>query len=103
MCHIFRHVLFPLTDRFQPEFILVSAGYDAVHDDQLGGCHMTPQGFGWATRAIYALARQYCHGRLALVLEGGYNCVNAGRCTVESVAALVLEAAQEAPLATSLP
>jgi len=103
VCHVVRHVLFPLAERFQPEFILVSAGFDAVHDDNLGGCHMTPQGFGWMTRSLYSLSKQLCNGRLLLVLEGGYNCVNAGRCAVECVGALVLDAVGETPMSNALP
>jgi len=103
VCHVIRHVLFPLVDRFQPEFILVSAGFDAVHDDPLGNCRMTPQGFGWVTRCLYSLAKHYCHGRLLLVLEGGYNNTNTSRCAVECVAAMVLEIAGLAPLSNSLP
>ncbi|CAE8607843.1 unnamed protein product, partial [Polarella glacialis] len=103
VCHTIRHALVPLMARFQPEFILVSAGFDAVHDDILGGCHMTPQGFGWVTRCLHQIAKQHCQGRLVLVLEGGYNCCNAARCAAECVGALVLESAGEAPLPCHLP
>eukprot|EP00930_Biecheleria_cincta_P039923 TRINITY_DN27397_c0_g1_i1.p1 TRINITY_DN27397_c0_g1~~TRINITY_DN27397_c0_g1_i1.p1 ORF type:complete len:962 (+),score=178.67 TRINITY_DN27397_c0_g1_i1:17-2902(+) len=103
VCHAIRYNLVPLVAKFKPEFILVSAGFDAVHDDPLGGCHMTPQGFGWMTRCLYHLAQQHCAGRMALVLEGGYNCTNAARSATECVASLVLEIAGAPPLPNALP
>merc|ERR1719263_2157204 len=86
-----RHVLCPLVEKFKPAAILVSAGFDAVSGDPLGGCLMTPQGFGWMTRYLYNLAQEHCQGRLFLALEGGYNCDMIGRCVVECVNTLVIE------------
>lgn len=96
--HVMRYVLFPLFAKFKPEAILVSAGFDAVRGDPLGGCYMTPQGYAWMTRCLYRLARHYCDGRLFLALEGGYDCPAIARCAVECVNALVLESAGVAAL-----
>jgi len=89
--HAMRHILRPLAERFNPEAIVVSAGFDAVGGDPLGGCFMTPNGFGWMTRFLYHLAKKYCDGRLFLALEGGYNCDMISRCVVECINTLVLE------------
>jgi acetoin utilization deacetylase AcuC-like enzyme len=58
----------PAIKRFEPDFLLVSAGFDAGEGDLLGGMRMTPQGFG----ELAARAGRLCERR-ALILEGGYN------------------------------
>lgn len=59
--------------QFQPELVLISAGFDAHTDDPLGGMKVTAQGYGELTRSVREIARQHCQGRLVAVLEGGYN------------------------------
>lgn len=93
ICYVAKHVLIPLAERFKPGAIIVSAGFDAVQDDPLGKCSMTPQGYGWLTRCLYGIARDLCEGRIYLVLEGGYNCEQMGRCAVECVGTLALAVA----------
>ncbi|MDW8003119.1 MAG: histone deacetylase, partial [Deltaproteobacteria bacterium] len=56
-----------------PDFILVSAGFDAYHKDPLGGMLLTEGGYGALTRILNSLARDVCEGRLLFVLEGGYD------------------------------
>ena len=73
--------------RFQPELILVSAGFDIHGDDPLGGMQVTPRGFAALTRIMLGLAAQCCEGRLVLVLEGGYRAT----ALTESVKAVVAE------------
>ena len=58
---------------FQPELILVSAGFDAHRFDPLGGFRMTGEGFGRIGRILKELADESCEGRLVSVLEGGYD------------------------------
>ncbi len=62
------HVVEPAVGRFEPELLLVSAGYDAAAGDPLGGMLVTADGF----RELARRARGLC-ARVALVLEGGYN------------------------------
>ncbi|MBI4464824.1 MAG: histone deacetylase [Acidobacteria bacterium] len=57
---------------FQPEFILISAGFDAMRNDLLGRFDVTPEGFATITRLVCELAEELCQGRLVSVLEGGY-------------------------------
>ncbi len=71
--HIFESVLAPVAARFEPEFILASAGFDIAARDPLGGMAVTPAGFGRMTAALMAMAERTASGRLALVLEGGYD------------------------------
>ncbi len=71
----FTQILEPLAERYQPEFILVSAGYDAHWRDALYATALavTTPGFAEMTARVKRLADTFCNGRLALSLEGGYN------------------------------
>jgi acetoin utilization deacetylase AcuC-like enzyme len=71
--HIYEKILAPVAAQFAPEFILVSAGFDIGAGDPLGGMSVTPGGFGRMTAALAAMAERTAAGRLALVLEGGYD------------------------------
>ncbi len=66
-------VLMPAAERFLPEFILISAGFDAHRDDPLANMRVTADGFGRMTALVMDLADRLCAGRLVSVLEGGYN------------------------------
>jgi acetoin utilization deacetylase AcuC-like enzyme len=70
---IFDEVLLPRLETFRPDFILVSAGFDAHRDDPLAGMAVTSVGFGRLTRAVMGAANSLCEGRLVSSLEGGYN------------------------------
>lgn len=63
----------PALDAFRPEFVLVSAGFDARERDPLGGLNWTDETFAALTRRVVALAETHAAGRLVSVLEGGYN------------------------------
>lgn len=69
----FRDRILPAVDRFAPELIIVSAGFDAHERDPLGSLQMTAEDFGWATRELMAAAERHCDARLVSVLEGGYD------------------------------
>jgi acetoin utilization deacetylase AcuC-like enzyme len=60
-------------NEFAPEFILVSAGFDAHRDDPLAGMNLGAESYGWMTRDLLDAAGEHCEGRLVAVLEGGYN------------------------------
>jgi acetoin utilization deacetylase AcuC-like enzyme len=59
--------------RFAPEFILVSAGFDAHRLDPLAGMELTEEGFAKLARVLLRTAHDVCGDRLALLLEGGYD------------------------------
>ncbi len=80
---VFEECLVPAVDEFEPDFILVSAGFDAHQNDQLGGMSLTTEDFSCLANTVKGLAEQHCKGRLVAVLEGGYD--------VEAMAASVAE------------
>lgn len=70
---VIRDALTPAADRFRPDLILISAGFDAHASDPLGNMSLTAQGFARLTRMVNTIARRHADGRLALFLEGGYD------------------------------
>jgi acetoin utilization deacetylase AcuC-like enzyme len=70
---IFRKLLQPVALKFQPELILVSAGFDIYEQDPLGGMEVTTEGFAYLTRVLMNIADACCRGRLVMTLEGGYH------------------------------
>jgi len=66
-------VLLPAAEAFGPDFVVVSAGFDAHAADPLASMTVTEAGFGRMTAAIRRLAEETCGGRLVSVLEGGYD------------------------------
>jgi acetoin utilization deacetylase AcuC-like enzyme len=83
---IFTRLLRPIALQFQPDFILVSAGFDTHYLDPLGGMRVTEQGFAAMTRILKDIAKTCCGGKLALTLEGGYH-LEALRNSVKAVIA----------------
>jgi len=70
---IFNQILVPVARQFEPELIMVSAGYDIYHGDPLGTMAVTEAGFAYLTRVVKDLVNEMCDGRLVLTLEGGYS------------------------------
>lgn len=83
--------ILPLLDRFQPEMLLVSFGFDPHFDDPLGNLQLTSGGYGDLIRELAAWSDENCQGKIALFLEGGYNLEAAGACSLTAVAALLGE------------
>ena len=63
----------PVLRQFQPELMLVSAGFDAHERDPLAGMRMTTDGYGRLTSRLLAAADELCDGRIVFVTEGGYD------------------------------
>ncbi len=84
-----RAAILPALVDFSPEFIVVSAGFDAHKADPLGGLALVEDDFSWATREIVAIANTCCGGRVVSVLEGGYNLAALARSVVAHVTALM--------------
>ncbi|HEY3275430.1 MAG TPA: histone deacetylase [Syntrophorhabdaceae bacterium] len=89
--YVFRRLLAPLADRFHPEIVLVSAGFDTYYNDPLGGMAVTEYGFAAMTRALLDIAEEHCRGKIAYVLEGGYDV----RGLAASVKAVIMELKRE--------
>jgi len=69
----FEEKLVPAIEKFKPDFILISAGFDSHKDDFLSSINLTSQCFGNLTRILINLAELFCCGRIVSALEGGYN------------------------------
>ena len=70
---IFRRELVPAMEAFKPDFVVISAGFDARVDDPLGGLRVTDHDFGDLTAVVLDLAKAHAGGRVVSILEGGYN------------------------------
>jgi acetoin utilization deacetylase AcuC-like enzyme len=84
----FESKLVPAARNFKPEFILISAGFDAMRHDLLGQFDVTPAGFAAITRVAVKLADELCRGRIVSVLEGGYRLDGLSESVVAHVKAL---------------
>ncbi len=84
----FEERVLPAVEAFGPELILVSAGFDAHRADPLAQLELDAGDFVWATRRLLAAARRHAGGRLAAVLEGGYDLDALEECVAAHVAAL---------------
>jgi len=65
--------LVPAFNRFQPEVILVSAGFDAHEDDDMSNINLSTSGYSWIMNRVMGLAERHAQGRLISILEGGYS------------------------------
>ena len=63
----------PEVKRFQPDLVLVSAGFDAHVRDPLGQLQLTDEDYGWITAGIRDAAETACGGKVVTLLEGGYD------------------------------
>jgi acetoin utilization deacetylase AcuC-like enzyme len=70
---VFEAVVLPVLKQFDPDLLLVSAGFDAHERDPLGGMRLTSDAFAAMTAQLRAVAEDCCEGRLVLVTEGGYD------------------------------
>jgi acetoin utilization deacetylase AcuC-like enzyme len=78
----------PAIDRWRPELILVSAGFDAHEADPLAGMALVEDDFAWVTRELVGLAARHSGGRIVSCLEGGYDPPALARSTVAHLRAL---------------
>ncbi len=92
--NIFEKLVLPIALEYQPQLVLISAGFDTHTDDPLGGMEVTEKGFARMTQILMQVAESTAQGRLAITLEGGYDVSAQGR----SVKAVLKELAQVSPL-----
>jgi len=69
----------PALEKFQPEMVLISAGFDAHFEDEMAMLRFTADDYAWVTRVIKKIAEKYAHGRIVSALEGGYELHALGR------------------------
>jgi acetoin utilization deacetylase AcuC-like enzyme len=96
---LFAEAALPIIREFQPDLLLVSAGFDAHERDPLGGMRVTTAGYRAMTSELRALAEESCAGRIALITEGGYDLQALGECIDAAIAVL----ASDDPPATAWP
>ena len=72
-CRLLERDLFPALNSFQPETMLISAGFDAHVSDDMSDIRLSTEGFSRLMKKLVEMAERYCKGRLISVLEGGYS------------------------------
>ena len=77
---LFQTIFMPIATEFQPELIIISAGFDPYLNDPLAGMVLTEEGFAFMTAALMDIADSYCPGRIILSLEGGYDHHGIAKC-----------------------
>ena len=75
----------PAVRKFQPDLLIISAGFDAHERDPLANIALQVDDFVWITRELMTLAHEYCDGRLVSALEGGYDLQALAACTAAHV------------------
>jgi acetoin utilization deacetylase AcuC-like enzyme len=85
----FRERLLPAAERFQPELVLVSAGFDSRIDDPLGSFTLTDDDFADLTAVVREIAAEHAGGRLVSTLEGGYSLAGLAAAATSHVRALM--------------
>ena len=85
---VFRERILPAIAAFQPEAVIISAGFDAHVDDPLAQVCLSTTFYGWLTTRMLEVAEQHCQGRLISLLEGGYNITMLPSCIEQHVATL---------------
>jgi acetoin utilization deacetylase AcuC-like enzyme len=94
----FKRFIVPVAERYEPQFILLSAGFDAHARDPLGGMQVTEHGFRVMARMMLEVARDCCENRCAAILEGGYDLQ-----AIRNSAAAVLDELRGSEVALSPP
>ena len=69
----FENAILPQLDKFAPELVIISAGFDAHHRDPLASINLKAEDFSWVTKKLIDVAERSAGGRVVSVLEGGYD------------------------------
>jgi acetoin utilization deacetylase AcuC-like enzyme len=86
---VFQNTLIPAAEKFKPDMVLVSAGFDSRIDDLLGCFNVTDEAFIEMTKITMRIANRYGEGRLVSMLEGGYNLQGNAKAIVSHVSTLL--------------
>lgn len=98
---VFRELIAPVVANFEPEIIIVSAGFDAHWQDPLAAAAMSLNGYDQMSRTIVEMAQAHCQGRVLFVLEGGYHLQALAHGVFNVVSALTGEEGLSDPLGPS--
>ena len=83
--------ILPRLEEYRPQFLLLSAGFDALSADMISHLRLEPESYGWMTSDLVDLAERQCEGRVVSVLEGGYHLDYLGKAAASHVAGLFAE------------
>ena len=89
LCDAYEKKILPSLIKFNPELIMLSAGFDGHKDDPLCQLNLVVQDFNWVTKELTKVARQCCQSRLVSVLEGGYHLGALKDCVASHLSALL--------------
>jgi len=78
----------PALERFKPEMLFVSAGFDAHEDDEMAMLRLRDSDYAWVTQQVRAAALRHAAGRIVSMLEGGYDLGVLARCVPTHLAQL---------------
>ena len=78
----------PVLEKFKPQLIFISAGFDAHMEDNMAGLNLLESDFAWVTTKIREIADQHASGKIVSVLEGGYALPALGRSVAAHIEAL---------------
>ena len=84
-----RDIVLPALERFRPQLVMISAGFDAHYLDPLANLNLDAEDYAWITRELVEIARKYAQGRIVSSLEGGYSLTALRQSTVAHVAAMM--------------
>jgi acetoin utilization deacetylase AcuC-like enzyme len=70
---VYKSILLPAAEKFEPDMILISAGFDSREEDLLGCFDITDAAYVTMTKIVMKIAEKHCDGRVVSMLEGGYN------------------------------
>ncbi len=99
--HVFEEIISPVVERFKPQLIMVSAGYDPHWADGLALMQVTTTGFAQMVKIIRGLAEELCHGHIVICLEGGYHLQALAHSVKATFDTLIGNAAIDDPLGQS--
>jgi acetoin utilization deacetylase AcuC-like enzyme len=80
-----RERIIPAISDFDPQLLLISAGYDAHQQDPIGGMDISDSGFRAMMTEAVDLANRHCQGRMLALLEGGYHAPALARCVADAI------------------
>jgi acetoin utilization deacetylase AcuC-like enzyme len=78
----------PALERFQPQLIVISAGFDAHRDDEMSQLRWVESDYAWVTEQVLEVARRHARGRIVSTLEGGYDLPSLARSVLAHVRVL---------------
>jgi acetoin utilization deacetylase AcuC-like enzyme len=79
----------PALEAFEPELVMISAGFDGHVEDEMSGFALVDDDYAWVTRELAAIAFRHASGRIVSCLEGGYSLSALGRSAVAHIKALI--------------